>query len=340
MMERIYPWGDGRPYFSQACHMRQLFGGRVQKLSVDGGFTCPNRDGTVGTEGCTFCSNEAFTPSYCRRVGSISTQLEEGKAFHARRYRGACSYLAYFQSYSNTYAPLDVLRRRYEEALSVPGVVGIVVGTRPDCVDAPRLNYLAQLARHCYVAVEYGVESCYDATLKRVRRGHDYEQTCRAVRATAQRGLPCGSHLILGLPGESRDMMLAEADLLSQLPITSLKLHQLQLLKHTYMEHQYLQGNPDLQHGLSLPDYVGLVCDFLERLRADVAVERLAGEVPPRFQADPSRSWRRADGRLLRHEEIPSMVERELLRRGTWQGCRRADVQQASPVASPQSKIL
>lgn len=309
-------------YNSYSAYFRSRFGTRMQKLSVDAGFSCPNRDGTLGTGGCTFCTNEAFNPSYCRRVATITEQLDEGIAFHRRRYRSAAHYLAYFQAYSNTYASLEVLRQRYEEALRHPDVAGIVVGTRPDCVDDRVLDYLASLSKRCYVAVEYGIESCHDRTLLAVNRGHDFACTQRAIRATADRDLPVGGHLILGLPGESRCDILAEVTQLNALPLTTVKLHQLQILKGTPMERQY-RDDESFRRSLlsfSLDSYISLVCDLLERLRPDLVIERLAGEVPPRFQACPERSFRRPDGRLLRNEEIPALVNAELARRGTRQG--------------------
>lgn len=310
-------------YNAYSNYFRSKFGTRVQKLSIDGGFSCPNRDGRCGTGGCTFCTNEAFNPSYCRRVATITEQIDEGIAFHRHRYRSAPVYLAYFQAYSNTYAPLEVLRERYDEALRHEGVVGLVAGTRPDCVDEAVLDLLADYARRCYVAVEYGIESCYDRTLRAINRGHDFACTQRAIHATAARGLPVGGHLILGLPGESRDDLLAEADIVNALPLTTVKFHQLQILRGTEMERQYQDETfrkTLLQ--FSLDEYIALVCDLLERLRPDLVVERLAGEVPPRYQACPERSFRRADGRLLRNEEIPALVEAELSRRDTSQGSR------------------
>lgn len=310
-------------YNAYSNYFRSKFGTRVQKLSIDGGFSCPNRDGRCGTGGCTFCTNEAFNPSYCRRVATITEQIDEGIAFHRHRYRSAPVYLAYFQAYSNTYAPLEVLRERYNEALRHEGVVGLVVGTRPDCVDEAVLDLLADYARRCYVAVEYGIESCYDRTLRAINRGHDFVCTQRAIHATVARGLPVGGHLILGLPGESRDDLLAEADIVNALPLTTVKFHQLQILRGTEMERQYQDETfrkTLLQ--FSLDEYIALVCDLLERLRPDLVVERLAGEVPPRYQACPERSFRRADGRLLRNEEIPTLVEAELSRRDTFQGSR------------------
>ncbi len=310
-------------YNAYSAYFRELFGSRVQKLSVDGGFSCPNRDGRVGTGGCSFCTNEAFNPSYCRCVATITEQLDEGIAFHRHRYRSAPVYLAYFQAYSNTYAPLEMLRERYDEALRHEDVVGLVVGTRPDCVDDAVLDLLAGYAQNNYVAVEYGIESCYDRTLKAIKRGHDFACTQRAVRATAERGLPVGGHLILGLPGESRGDLLAEMEMINALPLTTVKFHQLQILRGTEMERQY--QDEDFRRSLlqfTLDEYISLVCDLLERLRPDMVVERLAGEVPPRYQACPERSFRRPDGRLLRNEEIPALVEAELTHRGTRQGSR------------------
>lgn len=318
--ERTYhPWGDTRPFYSYPCYFRKVFGGRVQKLSLDAGFSCPNRDGTLGRGGCTFCNNDAFNPSYCTPAKSITQQLDEGIEFHRRRYSRNHGYLAYFQAYSNTYAPLDVLRARYEEALSHPEVVGLVIGTRPDCVDDAILDYIASLAKDRYVAVEYGIESCYNATLERVRRGHTVETSIQAVRDTAARGIPVGAHLILGLPGESREMLLSQVSLLNSLPLHSVKFHQLQILEGSLMKADYL-AHPEQYPPILLPDYIALVADIVERLSPTIVVERFAGEVPPRCQTDPSRSWRRPDGRLVRNEEIPLMVESELLQRGSYQG--------------------
>lgn len=333
-------------YSSYSDYFHRLFGQRVQKLSVDAGFTCPNRDGSLGLGGCTFCNNDAFSPSYCRKEDSalrldvpalrepsksIAQQIEEGITFHEWRYRKSGLYLAYFQAYSNTFASLDVLRSRYEEALSHPKVVGLVIGTRPDCVDDQRLDYIATLAKQYYVAVEYGIESCYDATLKAVNRGHDFACARRAIEATAHRGIHVGGHVILGIPGESRDMLMNEATILSQLPLDSVKFHQLQILKGSLMEQQYQHwkqqggassGVGDGFYAFPLQEYVTLICDILERLRPDMVVERFAGEVPPRYQAAPERSWRRPDGKHLRNEEIPQLVEAELIRRGTKQGVK------------------
>ena len=308
----------------------QLFGHRMQKLTINAGFGCPNRDGTLGSEGCTFCNNDAFNPSYCRPSKSITQQIDEGIRFHSRhRGQGHVGYLAYLQAYSNTYAPLELLRERYEEALAHPKVEGLVIATRPDCVDDEKLGYIASLAREHYVMVEYGIESCYDRTLQLIHRGHDYACSVHAIEETARRGIPCGGHLILGLPGESREEMVAVAEMLSQLPLTTLKLHQLQILKGSQMGEEYLR-DPYGQTPESVPtfvpppftleEYVGLVCDFLERLRSDIVVERYAASVPPQHQAAPERGWKHPDGTPVKASELADMVESELVRRNTQQG--------------------
>ena len=316
------------PYRSYAEDCKKAFGSRLQKLSVHAGFTCPNRDGRCGVGGCTYCDNAAFNPSYCRRVGDIRTQLEEGKRFHAWRYRKASKYVAYFQTYSNTYAPLDVLKARYEEALSVEGIEGLIVSTRPDCLPDETLAYLADLSRRCYVRVEIGIESCYDATLRRINRGHDMACTRDAYRRAAAHGLVCGGHLMFGLPGESRADMVAQAALLSELPaLDSLKLHQLQIIKHTAMAAEY-EAHPERFSFFTVDEYVELVVDFLERLSPHIRIERLAGEVPPRFLGGPAFG--------LRSERVAERIVARMQARGTWQGRlygveRQPDVSFATP---------
>ena len=235
----MYIWGDDRPYNSYAAYFKRLFGSRVQKVAVNAGFTCPNRDGTISTGGCTFCNNAAFTPSYCQPTKSVKQQIEEGIEFHQRRYRTVSRYLAYFQSFSNTYAPLEVLQKVYSQALENPLVAGIVVGTRPDCIDSRILDYFATLAKTHYVALEYGIESTNDATLQAVNRGHDYATAVRAVEMTAQRGIHCGAHFILGLPGQSDEQLIAQTDKINSLPLTTIKFHQLQVFRGTTMAEQY-----------------------------------------------------------------------------------------------------
>ena len=229
----MHEWGDERPFNSYSGYFRRLFGERVQKLAVNAGFTCPNRDGSVGTGGCTFCNNEAFTPSYCQPGKSVLQQIGEGIDFHRNRYRKAGRYLVYFQSFSNTYGPLERLREVYGEALSHPLVAGIVVGTRPDCVDEEVLDYFAGLAQQSYVAIEYGVESCYDETLRSINRGHDFECARRAIELTAARGIHTGAHFILGLPGESDEMLIAQSALINDRPHSPRKFHHLQVFTGT-----------------------------------------------------------------------------------------------------------
>lgn len=307
----IYPWGDERPFNSYSGYFKRLFGGRMQKLTVNAGFTCPNRDGRVGTGGCTFCNNEAFTPSYCTPAKSVTQQLEEGIEFHRNRYRTAQHYLAYFQSFSNTYAPLDQLRRIYDEALAHPLVAGLVIGTRPDCVDDAVLDYFAELARDRYVIIEYGIESCYDATLQAVNRGHDFACARRAVEATAARGIHTGAHFILGLPDESDEQMVAAADIINALPLDTVKFHQLQIFRDTPMAADWA-AHPERYRFRTLDEYLDLFIRILQRLRPDLVVERFAGEAPPRYHCGPT--WG-----LIRNEQLLARLERRLLEEGTYQ---------------------
>ena len=226
-------------YNSYIGYFKKTYGERLQKVVVDAGFTCPNRDGLVGTGGCTYCDNAAFHPGYSTAGIPIHEQIDEGIKFHRVRYRKAEKFLAYFQPYSNTYAPLERLRAVYEEALSHPLVAGIVIGTRPDCVDEARLDYLASLARDHVVVIEYGIESVYDRTLKRINRGHSFEDAVRAVEMTAARGLTQGAHFIFGLPGESVEEMLAYAPIINKMPLHSVKFHQLQIVRGTAMEREF-----------------------------------------------------------------------------------------------------
>ena len=307
-----YPWGDDRRFNSYAGYFRRMVGGRVQKLSVDAGFTCPNRDGTLGHGGCTFCNNGAFTPSYCRPEKSITQQIEEGIAFHVNRYRTAGRYLVYFQSYSNTYAPPERLRALYDEALAHPQVEGIVVGTRPDCVDEAKLDLLAEVARDRYVAVEYGIESTSDATLRAVRRGHDFACARRAVELTARRGLHVGAHFILGLPGESDEMLLRQIDTINSLPLTTVKFHQLQVFRGTAMADEY-DADPGRFRFWEVGEYIDLFVKMLRRLRPDIVVERFASEAPPRYHY--GRNWG-----LIRNETLLSMLEKRLEELDAYQG--------------------
>jgi Predicted Fe-S oxidoreductase len=270
------------------------------KLVLDAGFSCPGR--------CSFCDNTAFHPAYSTRSKSITQQLDEGIAFHAARGRTEGPYLAYFQSYSNTYAPLERLKEVYGEALAHPAVSGIVIGTRPDCVDVEKLDYIASLG--C-ARMEYGIESCRDETLLRVRRGHDFACSERAVRETAARGIPVCGHFILGLPGETRETLLEDVARINALPLDSVKFHQLQLLKGTPLAAEFAES-PEEFVRWTLDEYIDLLCDILERLRPDIAVGRLAASVPPRFLAAP--------GWGVKASAFSALLLRRLADRDTWQG--------------------
>lgn len=265
--------------------LKAQIGTKVQKISLNAGFTCPNRDGSVGVGGCTYCNNQTFNPEYCKTEKTVVQQLEEGKRFFARKYP-EMKYLAYFQAYTNTYAGLEELRCKYEDALSVDGVVGLVIGTRPDCMPEALLDYLSELNDRTFVLVEYGIESTYDRTLQRINRGHDYASVVDAVTRTAQRGIFTGGHVILGLPGETHDDIIKEAEMLSELPLTTLKLHQLQLIRGTRMAEEYFTSPEDF-HLFTADEYIDLVIDFVEHLRPDIVLERFVSQSPSSLLAVP-----------------------------------------------------
>lgn len=379
----MFGFSEGKRYNSFVGYYRRRYGERLQKLVLDAGFSCPNRDGTVGRGGCTYCDNAAFHPGYSTPGKPLLTQIDEGITFQKVRYPRARHYLAYFQAYSNTYGSLERLKALYEEVLSHPEVVGIVIGTRPDCVDEEKLDYLADLAagrvlpgwqrslRQAQgptaqaavpgqakistqapfpvqtktpdqttfsasadsvsestppvaepveateltapiVVVEYGIESCHDSTLRHINRGHNFECARKAVEMTAERGIDTGAHFILGLPGETREMLLDQCGLISSLPLRSVKFHQLQIVKGTAMEKEYA-ADPSAFYRPGLDEYLDLVIDILERLRPDLYIERVAGEVPPRFVNDTP--WG-----LVRNFEILRLLDKRLEERGTWQG--------------------
>ena len=303
---------DKRRYYSFVGFLKEKYGCRLQKLVVDAGFSCPNRDGTLSTGGCTYCDNAAFHPNYSTPDKSITRQLDEGIEFHQGRYRSVTKYLAYFQAYSNTYGPLEKMRRVYEEALAHKDVVGIVVGTRPDCIDAAKLDYLRELSQGKVVIVEYGIESCHDDTLRRINRGHTFEQARRAVELTAEKGIMQGAHFIFGLPGETREMMMDMAPAINALPLDTVKFHQLQIIKGTAMEREFREKREDFVT-FTLEGYIDFFVDFLERLRPDLRIERFAGEVPPRFVNETP--WG-----LVRNPQLLEMLEKRLEERDTWQG--------------------
>ena len=297
-------------YNDFAGYMRGRFGCKVQKISIDAGFTCPNRDGTKGVGGCTFCNNQTFNPAYCQRFLPVDEQMRDGIRFFAHKYP-LMRYLAYFQAYTNTYDSLDVLRERYEQALAVDGCLGIVIGTRPDCMPDALLDYLQELSQRTFVLVEYGIESTYDSTLLRVNRGHNYSTAVDAVVRTAKRGIPVGAHIILGLPGETREMLLQQPALLSKLPLTTLKLHQLQLIRGTQMEQEYAAVPTDF-HLFSLEEYIDTVVDYFERLRPDIILDRFASSSPKELLIAPD--WG------IKNYEFVEKVKRRMVERDTWQG--------------------
>lgn len=294
--------------FSQ--FLNDYFSCKVQKLSVNAGLTCPNRDGTLGFGGCTYCNNHSFNPQYCADARSVSQQLDEGKAFFSRKYKDM-KYLAYFQAYTNTYAGIDRLRQLYEEALSVADVEGLVVGTRPDCVPDDLLDYLSEIHRRKFVLVEYGVETANDAVLRRVHRGHDFACAADAIQRTAARGLPVGAHLILGLPGDDHEDIMKTAAAMSRLPLNVLKLHQLQLVKGTLMAAEFRERPEDFTL-FTAEAYADLVVDFLERLRPDIAVERFTSQSPAELLIAPD--WG------LKNYQFVELVKRRMAVRDTWQG--------------------
>ena len=281
-------------------------GARLQRLVIDAGFTCPNRDGTLGRGGCTFCDNNAFHPAYSHPEKSIREQLDDGIAFHRARGRKADGYLAYFQSYSNTYGPAGKLRERYGQALAHPAVKGIVIATRPDCVDEEKLDLIASLPG--IVILELGIESCYDRTLARVHRGHTFADTERAVRLAAERGIDTRGHLILGLPGETREMLLGACDRINDLPLTGVKLHQLQILKGTPMALEY-EKHPEDYLMPDLTAYIELLAEMIGRFRADLRIDRIAAAVPPRFLAVSPWSG-------VRPDRIRVLLEKKLAEKG------------------------
>ena len=296
--------------------LKRYFPYKVQKISLNAGFTCPNRDGTKGQGGCTYCNNQTFNPEYCRTEKTIKVQLEEGKRFFAHKYP-EMKYLAYFQAYTNTYAGLESLKRKYEEALSVDDVVGLVIGTRPDCMPDELLQYLENLNRQTFLLVEYGIETTCDETLKRINRGHTYADTVETVQRTAARGILTGGHVILGLPGESHDDMVSQAGVLSELPLTTLKMHQLQLIRGTRMAYEYEQNPAGFHLFNDVNEYIELVIDYIEHLRPDIVPERFVSQSPRELLIAPD--WG------LKNYEFVTRLQKRMKERGAYQGKRYKD---------------
>ncbi|MEE1088784.1 MAG: TIGR01212 family radical SAM protein [Bacteroidaceae bacterium] len=284
--------------------LQSELGCKVQKISVNAGMTCPNRDGTLGTGGCTFCNNQTFNPAYCRTEKSVTQQLEEGKQFFARKYP-AMKYLAYFQAYTNTYAEMDRLVSLYEEALRVPDVVGLVIGTRPDCMPDNLLDYLEELNRRTFLIVEYGVESANDETLLRINRGHTFRQSCEAIRRTAERGIRVGAHVILGFPWEPFDELMRQAEEIGRLPLTTLKLHQLQIIRGTQLAREYAE------HPWAVPtaeEYIDLVLHYISRLPYGLVMERFVSQSPPEMVIAPQ--WG------LKNHEFANLLRNRMVKFG------------------------
>jgi len=285
----------------------------LQKLTLDAGFTCPNRDGTKGTGGCTYCNNQAFNPSYCNPQKPVLQQLEEGIEFHKNRYRRVEGYLAYYQAFSNTYLPLEKLKTIYQPAFEHPLVKGIVIGTRPDCLEDETLDYFAELSKKMLVSLEIGIESIHDETLRRINRGHDFQCVVDTLKRIKERKLHTGAHFIFGLPGENPQMWLKDTKIINRLPLNSVKFHQLQIIKGTKMEEEYL-ANPKDFYPFNMETYIDFIVDFVEKLNPVFAIERFAGEVPPRFLAVDH--WGE-----IRYDVVVQKIIQEFEKRRTWQGC-------------------
>jgi radical SAM protein (TIGR01212 family) len=304
-----FVWGTSHRYNRYSDYQRKLYNERVQKVTVDAGFTCPNRDGSKGFGGCIYCNNESFNPGYNSAQKTITQQIEEGVAFLKRRYKNVRKFIVYFQPYSNTYAPLDTLKRYYEEALSHPEVVGLTIGTRPDCVDEPKIAYLEALAKEYDITIEYGLESISDETLKRINRGHDVQCYLDALELTKGRGIKICTHIIFGFPWEDKNLWLKTADWLSDKPFDFLKVHQLHVVKDTALERLYKKKPFNF---MTPEEYIDLIIRFFERLNPHIVIQRLFGEAPPRILIAPH--WG------VRNTHLTQMLEKELQKRNTYQG--------------------
>ena len=299
-----------KPIRTFSNFLQEKFPFKVQKISINAGFTCPNRDGTKGWGGCTYCNNQTFSPEYCAIEKTVTEQLEEGIRFFSRKYP-QMKYLAYFQSYTNTYGSLKSLLSKYNEALSYLGVVGIIIGTRPDCMPDELLEALCEMSKNAFVLIEYGVESTCNKTLEYINRGHSYEEAVDTINRTSRKGLMCGVHLILGFPGENKEMILSHAQKISILPLTTVKLHQLQLICYTKMAKQF-EKNPEKFHLYSVDEYVDLCIDFIELLNPEFVLERFVSQSPKELLIAPD--WG------LKNFEFAAKVDKRIAERGAWQG--------------------
>jgi len=292
-------------------YLKKRFGTVVYKVNVDAGFTCPNRDGTVGTTGCIYCNNDSFRPSACKSEIAIAEQVRRGQSYLSMRYKAA-KYLVYFQPFTNTYAPASELEKLYREALSVPGVVGLAIGTRPDCIDAEKLALLESLAKDKFILVEYGLQSIYDKSLEYILRGHDYQAFIDAVKLTEGRGIHIGAHIIVGIPTETRDEMLAMADELSAMPIEFVKIHQLQIVKNTVLARRY---ETEPFHTFEYKEYLDFIVDFIERLSPSIVLQRLFATAPDEILIAPQ--WGRTRHQILQD------IEKKFVERNAVQGDKR-----------------
>ena len=308
--QHIFAWGTSRRFNDYSSFVRNKFGGRVQKISVNVGLSCPNRDGTKGTGGCIYCDNSSFTPAYCNATDSIAVQLQKGREFFSHKYPDM-RYIAYFQSYTNTYAPVETLEPLYREAVS-NGIAGLIIGTRPDCISPELLEMLARINQIVPVSIELGIESTNNQTLERINRHHTFEDTVNAAQLCAQYGLETGGHLILGLPGETEADFLDHARRVSALPLKTLKLHQLQIIDGTPLAAVYRQ-NPDSISTFTLNGYIATVVSFLEHLSPDIVVERFVSVSPTEKLIAPK--WNR-----MKNFEVVALIDKELEQRNTWQG--------------------
>lgn len=311
--------GLKKPYNDYSSFIKEKFNERVQKISLNTGFTCPNRDGAKGVGGCTYCNNNTFNPDYCEPTKSISQQLDEGIAFFSKKYPPisvrtgkAQKYLAYFQAYTNTYADLELVKSYYLEAINHPNIVGLVIGTRPDCINQEIIDLLSEIAKTHYVSIEFGVESTLNKTLDYINRCHTYEETIAAFELAKNNQIHLGAHLIIGLPGETRQEMLNHAKEVSKLPINTLKIHQLQIVKHTLMALQ-LKSEPELFELFEADEYIDFIVEFVSQLRPDIIIERFISESPAHLLIAPK--W---NG--IKNFEMVAKIEKRMLEKNVWQG--------------------
>lgn len=300
-----------KPYNDYSSFIKQKFNERVQKISLNTGFTCPNRDGTKGVGGCTYCNNNTFNPYYCKPSKSITQQLDEGISFFSKKYKTQ-QYLAYFQAYTNTYADVYIVKELYLEAINHPNVIGLVIGTRPDCINEDLINFLSDLAKTHYIALEFGVESTLNRTLDLINRCHTFEETIAAYELAKNKGLHLGAHLIIGLPRETRAEMLKHAVEISKLPINTLKIHQLQIVKHTKMALQ-LKTEPAIFELFEAEEYIDFICDFVALLRPNIIIERFISESPSHLLLAPK--W---GG--IKNFEMVVKIEKRMEEKNLWQG--------------------